>query len=273
MPQARSNDIRIVYDDRGSGEPALLMLPGWCVGRGVFRDLPERCAAARRTLAMDWRGHGGSGPPEGEFGEAGLVEDALAAIAASGAQRIVPVALAHAGWVAIALRRRLGARVPGIVLVDWIVGPAPPPFLDALAGLQSPERWEATRSALLAMWLQGMAGTPLADFIPAEMGGHGFAMWARAGREIAAAYRREGSPLAALAGLAPPVPVLHLYAQPDDPGVLAAQQGFAAAHPWFRVARLAARSHFPMFEVPDRMAAEIEGFAATLPAAAGAGAP
>ena len=40
---------------------------------------------------------------------------------ASGADRIVPVALAHAGWVAIELRRRLGKKIPAIVLVDWIV--------------------------------------------------------------------------------------------------------------------------------------------------------
>lgn len=32
-----------------------------------------------------------------------------------------------------------------------------------------------------------------------------------------------------------------------------------AAHPWFQVHRLAARSHFPMFEVPLEMAQVIDG--------------
>lgn len=38
-------------------------------------------------------------------------------------------------------------------------------------------------------------------------------------REIGVAYAKAGSPLQALANLDPPVPVLHLYAQPDDPGI------------------------------------------------------
>jgi hypothetical protein len=56
--------------------------------------------------------------------------------------------------------------------------------------------------------------------------------------------------------------VLHLYAQPDEPGYLAAQRTFADSHPWYSVLRLDARSHFPMFEVPQEMSAEIEQFVA-----------
>ena len=96
------------------------------------------------------------------------------------------------------------------------------------------------------------------------MGAYGFEMWARAGRAIEAACRRWGSPMAALAGLEAPPPVLHLYyAQPDEPGYLAAQQSFAVSHPWYSVAELDGRSHFPMFEVPQEMNAEIERFIAT----------
>jgi pimeloyl-ACP methyl ester carboxylesterase len=69
-----------------------------------------------------------------------------------------------------------------------------------------------------------------------------------------------GTPLQTLAALDPPLPVLHLYAQPEEPRYLAAQQSFAAAHPWFTVMRLNARSHFPMFEVPEAMATAIERF-------------
>src|SRR5438067_13606462 len=100
----------------------------------------------------------------------------------------------------------------------------------------------------------------VAHFVRQEMGTYGFAMWARAGREILAAYTRAGSPLKALAELSPPVPTLHLYSQPADPGYLAAQEAFAAEHPWFHVRRLPARSHFPMLEVPEMVATEIEQF-------------
>ncbi|MCL6623589.1 MAG: hypothetical protein K6T17_03100 [Fimbriimonadales bacterium] len=58
----------------------------------------------------------------------------------------------------------------------------------------------------------------------------------------------------------PRVLVLHLYAQPDDSGYLAAQQPFANTHPWFQVLKLEARGHFPMYEVPGEMAMAIERF-------------
>jgi pimeloyl-ACP methyl ester carboxylesterase len=60
--------------------------------------------------------------------------------------------------------------------------------------------------------------------------------------------------------LDPPVPTLHLYSQPADHGYLAAQEVFAVEHPWFQVRRLPARSHFPMLEIPEVVAAAIEHF-------------
>lgn len=80
-----AGDIAVTYDDRGSGEPALLCLPGWCAGRSAFDNLAAGLADRSRTLAMDWRGHGGSASAPGDFGTAELVEDALAVIRASGA--------------------------------------------------------------------------------------------------------------------------------------------------------------------------------------------
>ncbi len=252
--------LRITYDDLGQGEPVLLLMPGWCGSRDVFSALAESCRESRRTISLDWRGHGRSGAPMDDFGSDDLVEDALAVIEASGARQVVPVALSHAGWVAIELRRRLGDRVPKLVLLDWIITEAPPPFLGALQGLQDPQRWEQTREQLFGMWLHDLDIPELTRYVREDMGSYGFDMWARAGREIGTAYTRERSPLQALAALNPPVPTLHLYAQPDDPGYLAAQQSFADAHPWFSVGKLEAQSHFPMTEIPEQMAGAIERF-------------
>jgi pimeloyl-ACP methyl ester carboxylesterase len=262
VPEVNSDGIRICYDDKGGGEPALLFLPGWCGSRSVFDQLIARCATSRRILAVDWRGHGQSETPTGDFAASDLVNDALAVIEASGTADAVPVALSHAGWMALELRRRLGPRIPKLVLLDWIVLEAPPPFLEALQSLQDPARWQRARDSLFSMWLQGLDIAELTHYIRDDMGSYPFEMWARAGREISAAYTEAGSPLQALAGLDPPVPVLHMYAQPDDPGYLASQRSFGAAHPWFQASKLEARSHFPMLEVPDEMATGIERFLA-----------
>jgi pimeloyl-ACP methyl ester carboxylesterase len=253
MPLTKTN---IAYDDVSDREPALLMLPGWCASRSVFRPLYAHLD--NRALAVDWRGHGGSGAASGDFGTAELVEDALAVVAASGARQIVPVATAHAGWVAIALRERLGAeRVPAIVLVDWMVLGAPPPFRGALEALANPETAAATRDKLFAMWTTGVDDRRIHDFV-AAMGRYNLAMWQRAAREIAAGFDANPVPVAVLDRLA--CRTLHLYAQPADPAFLDAQTQYAAAHPWFSVRRVAAKSHFPTLEAAGEMAAAINAF-------------
>jgi len=263
LPQTASSGIRINYDDLGKGKPALVFLLGWCANRSVFRDLAPACAVQRRVLALDWRGHGESGAAASDFGDDALTQDALAVIKASEAQQVVPVALAHSGWVAIKLRQRLAEQISRVVLLEWLILDAPRPFLEALEGMQSPNRWRQTVEQIFDSWVHGVDNPKLVHFVRQEMGAYGFEMWARAAREISAAYAHWGSPLRALSSLDPPVQVLHLYAQPEDPGFLAAQQSFAASHPWFRVRKLAqASSHFPMFEMPQEIASAIEEFVA-----------
>lgn len=260
MSETSTRSPRIHFEAQGSGEPALLFLPGWCSGSRVFDALFSRCAASHRAIRIDWWGHGRSAPVEADFGFDALVADAAAVIEATAARSVVPVALSHAGWVALELRRRLGARIPKLVLLDWLVLDPPPPFLDTLDAFQDPRRWQPARDQLFERWRNGTEIPALNTFLREDMGGFDFAMWSRAGREIAAAYARAGNPLRALAALAPPVPTLHLYAQPADPGYYAAQEHFASTHPWFSVRRLAARSHFPMFEAPEAMTDVIHAF-------------
>lgn len=257
--QAISSDgIRISYEDLGQGEPALLFIHAWCQSHGSYNQFLMRLAAHRRVLAFDWRGHGHSESPAGDFGANDVVEDALAVIAASGAQLVIPVTIAHGGWIAIELRRRLGERIPQIVHIDWIVLPPPPQFVELVKGLQSPEQWQQVRDQLFKIWLEGVDNPEVIRFIHEVMGSYSAEMWIRSGREIGSGYAQAGSPLQALSTLEPPVPVLHLYTQPDDPEYLAAQESFAATHPWFSVHKLKAHSHFPTFEVPDEIEAAIE---------------
>ncbi|MCP3140429.1 alpha/beta fold hydrolase [Pyxidicoccus xibeiensis] len=259
MPEVRSSGgARIRYDDVGRGGPALLFIPGWCTTRAGFRDVVARCASRHRVLSVDLRGHGTSEGGDTDFDSGTVLEDLLAVVEASGAEQVVPVALSHAGWWAVELRRQLGAaRVPHLVLMDWLVSEPPAPFQDALRGLQS-ARWQETRDALLGMWLADVDDENVIRFAREVMGGFGEAMWARAAREISAAYAREGSPLRALATLEPASPTLHLYSQPESHDYLAAQVAFGMEHPWFHVLKLPAISHFPMLEVPDLVGVGIE---------------
>jgi pimeloyl-ACP methyl ester carboxylesterase len=234
---------RIAFDDGGHGHDALLFLPGWCTNRTVFRPVLERVAQTSRAIALDWRGHGESESVEGDFGAEALVTDALRVIEAAGVRRVVPVALAHGGWVAIELVRRLGARAPKLVLLEWIVTAAPPPFLSALAAMQDPQRWRATVDRVFESWLAGTDNAALTYFVRDEMGSYGFAMWSRGGREIAAAYAQNGSPLEALARMESR-PVLHMFADAYEPPFVEAQRVFAESDPWYSFQVLLARAAF-----------------------------
>jgi pimeloyl-ACP methyl ester carboxylesterase len=259
MPEIINHGGQITYDDRGRGEPILLCLPGWCENRTVFRHLIAQCGQKRRVLALDWRSHGESGVSR-DFDTQDLVEDVLALIQHSGAERIVPVAISHAGWIALELRRRLGDRVEKIVLLDWIILDPPPPFLEVLQGLQSVDRWEQTRAQLFSMWLADSPNAEVRNHILQEMAAYGGEMWSRAAREISQAYQQAGNPITALSLLQPPVPVLHLYSQPADPNYLAAQRSISETYPWFQVERLEAVTHFPALEVPQLTVEAIERF-------------
>lgn len=174
--ETTSNGLRIRYDDRGEGAPALLCMPGWCSNRAAFSSLLARCSKHRRALALDWRGHGHSEKPPGDYTAQDLLQDALAVIEASGSREIVPVSLSHAGWIAIELRRRLGPRIPKLVLIDWITMPAPPVFVEALKGLQSPESWVEIRNQLLSMWLDKADDPDVIRYVREEMGTCDFSM-------------------------------------------------------------------------------------------------
>jgi pimeloyl-ACP methyl ester carboxylesterase len=259
-----SEGIQIYYDDRGEGEPALLCLPGFMNDHTIFAPLVERLSADHRVLVLDWRGHGKSQPSDRDFGFSEMAGDAIAVIEDSGAHSVIPYAQGQLPWVAVEVRRRLGERVPKMVASSWPVisargNPLAPRFLAAMEALQDEARWREATEKLVTMFVSG-APASVQEQIRNQMLSYGFEMWSRAGREISAMFAREGDPLTALSKLRPPLPVLHVYAQPPAPEYLSTQESFAREHPWFSVRRLKAASQFPTLEVPDETAAVVREF-------------
>lgn len=260
MGEALVGDVRISYAEEGQGEPALLMLPPWCGSRQLFSAVASSLCQRRRVIALDWRGHGKSGSAGGEYGHNELLQDAMAVIAASGAQRLVVVAQSQAGWIALMLRQHLGERIAKLVLLDWLVLEPPRVFLQALFGLQTPERYKYARDNLFNGWLENVRHPHVIAYVQKDMANFGPRSWSYAGREISSAYEHHGSPLRLLATLSPPVPTLHLFSQPRDPDFLTGQRAFAASHPWYHVARLDYKSPFLALESPDSVVKNVEYF-------------
>ena len=261
MAHASADGVSIGYDDLGTGAPALLLLTGWCSSKERWGAVAPLLAASRRVLSSEWRGHGSSERGSGDFGLEEMVADALAVVDAAGVEQFVPCAASHSGFVAIELRRRFPERVPALVHVDWYVTVPPAPYRAVLETLTSQDDWPVARDRLTEIWRAGLERPEIDDAL-AVMREHGADMWMRSGREIMAGYARVGSPLEAWASLDPPATVLHAYGRPADPAFLAAQETFAARHPWFRVCKLPGVSHFAMLETPELVAAAIDGFVA-----------
>ena len=205
MAETRVGGARIRYDDVGQGEPALLFIPGWCTSREVFRKVAPWCSILHRSIIVDLPGHGESQQPGPDFGNATVVDTLRAVIEASGARQVVPVALSHGGWWALELRRQLGSRIPALVLLDWLVLEPPPPFLQAVKALQSPQ-WKQARDGLFSLWLQGVRSPDVIRFVRDDMGSFGEDMWKRAGREIEKVYAQYGHPCGPSPPSRPPSP-------------------------------------------------------------------
>jgi len=261
---------KLAFDDIGRGEPALLLLPGWCADRGILSTLAEQLGTNRRVINVDLLGHNESDRPEGNFESEDVIREASKLIDLLGINEFVTVSVAHAGWLAVELRRRLVKRIPKMVFLEWIIIEPPQIFFETLEQMQQPERWRSARDTLFASW--SLSEPHLAKPFYEFMTNYDFDMWSRAGQEIGRSYREFGSALRVLQTLSPapkvlnlysPTQAAHLYARGDDSSYFEAQQSFAKNYPWFHFRRLSSKSHLPSVEVTKEVADAIESFTAS----------
>lgn len=118
----RSNGVDINVHDAGHGEPAIVFLHYWGGSSRTWRHVIELLAPRFRTIAMDQRGWGESGPGNGDYGIATLAADAVGVIEALGLERYVIVGHSMGGKVA----QRVAASQPKGLAGAVLVAPASP---------------------------------------------------------------------------------------------------------------------------------------------------
>ena len=105
----------------GSGMPGVLLVHGLSSTAWSWTPVARRVAGARRTIAMDLRGHGLSDSPTGRYEPEILAADVIAVAEGSGALETAGVVLAGHGFggiVAASAAAALGDRCRRLVLVD-----------------------------------------------------------------------------------------------------------------------------------------------------------
>ena len=153
MPILHTNHGDIDYQDIGTGDTTLFLMPGWCQPKTVFNDFSELAAVFFRVVIIDWRGHGKSSTDGQDFDGTDLLTEALTLIEHLGLTRIVPVSIAHTSWIAVDLVESLKERVPAVIFLDWIMNQPAPEFFTSIREMQHEDRWQNARDHLYEFWL------------------------------------------------------------------------------------------------------------------------
>jgi 3-oxoadipate enol-lactonase len=112
---ATNGDVRIAYEERGHGEPLLLM-HGLGYGRWGWEPILDGLAGDHRVLFYDNRGIGDSDVPPGPYTARELAEDAVAVLDAAGVERANVVGTSLGGMAAQELALGFPERVDRLVL-------------------------------------------------------------------------------------------------------------------------------------------------------------
>ncbi|MTD26293.1 alpha/beta fold hydrolase [Erwinia sorbitola] len=258
MPVLHTNHGDIDYEDIGTGDTTLFLMPGWCQPKTVFNDFSGLASAFFRVVTIDWRGHGKSTTDGQDFDGAALLTEALTLIEHLGLTRVVPVSVAHASWIAVDLAEQLTDRVPAVIFLDWIMNQPATEFYKSINEMQHENSWEHARNELFEFWLAGSDSPVMIEHLKTEMAASSYQLWRLAGQVIADAYRQYGSPLQRLEKLKNPPQATHIYSLDRNDEYLALQQRYALAHDFFKVKRLEnARTHLAVLEKPGDVLAEI----------------
>ena len=115
-------EVQLHVEDRGSGEPALLLVHGYTGSSLDWVDSHDVLAADRRVVAYDHRGHGRSSHPS-TYAIDLLVDDLLGVLDALGLDRVDLLGHSMGGVVAMRTVLDHPDRVRSLILMDTFSEP------------------------------------------------------------------------------------------------------------------------------------------------------
>lgn len=235
------------------GVPVLLLHPNRSCA-DVWRPFVERSRLGNRFVAVDLRGHGGSDWPDGGYTHADAVADIDSLRRALALERMVLVASAISGLVALLYATQHPAHVAGVIAND--VGYAIDPALArrvqerirtqvehasaeaALAGDHATDHWDASARALFAS----------AMFVPSPGG----VRWRYQPDGVAAMMEPADPPLLEVIDVR--CPTLLVRGEHSKPMSAAALDALAAAIPGATTAVVPDADHILSLDNPDDFA-------------------
>jgi pimeloyl-ACP methyl ester carboxylesterase len=246
--------VAIAYDTAGTGDPAIVFVPGWSCDRTYFAPQFEHFAARHAVVTVDLRGHGESSridPGAGVYAVSAFADDVLAVAETLGFIRPVVVGHSLGALVALACAARTDA-LSSAIMVD------PPPIVDEERKAFFRDSFDAVANDDDCSWrrrfVEGM-------FLPTDTARRQDIVdgMTQLPPKIAAASLRSIADFDGVAALqAVDVPLLSIgSAEPSDTAA-----DLRSACPTITIGQTVGSGHFIQLEVPGQVNPMIERFLA-----------
>lgn len=115
-----TDGLNIVYESRGQGDTALVLLHGWCCDFEYWKHQVGEFAKDYRVVTVDLPGHGKSGKDRKQWSIKGLGADVETLIKSLGLKRVILVGHSMGGSIALETSKRMPGVVVGVVGVDTL---------------------------------------------------------------------------------------------------------------------------------------------------------
>src|SRR5215208_1604983 len=125
MERLVRDGVALAYEERGAGDPPLVLVHGWCCDHTYFAPQEAYFAGAHRVVAVDLRGHGASDKPEQDYTADVFADDLAWLCERLGITRPVVIGHSLGGIVALAVAARYPSLPAAIAALDSPLAPAP----------------------------------------------------------------------------------------------------------------------------------------------------
>lgn len=169
---ASADGVPIVYETRGQGAPALVLVHGWSCDRSYWEAQVRPLSERFRVVTVDLAGHGESGLGREEWTMATFGADVAAVVRELDLQQVVLVGHSMGGDVIVEAARQLPNRVAGLVWVDTYKELGDPRTPEEVRDLMAPFRadfGETTRTFVRDVLFRSDADPALVEQVAMDM--------------------------------------------------------------------------------------------------------
>ena len=154
MPEVVRDDVKLCYEDEGSGPPVLL-IHGHTLDRRLWDPMmPMLLDAGLRVLRLDLRGHGRSSRPNSGYHLIHHAADVAAVLDVAGIEAVIAVGHSIGGAVVLEAAVTMPERLTSLVLVSPVMPERPfeAAFMENLREVARVIRGDGVRAAMEGPW-------------------------------------------------------------------------------------------------------------------------